>query len=481
MRSITNRTSFTAQKQDSADKWILGVAFILGIVGSLALKVMGLPVWAPAVFAGGVIILYAILAHIIPTMQLESDQVGDNAYYLGFVLTLTSLSFTLYELGQHSGDADFIAYVIAGFGVALSSTIVGVSVRVICLQFRLDLVARDREARIALNDAMRQFRAELTDVIRGTKYLGVEIRQSLLEYHEELAKAHREATKNLNGELISAFRAALDPLNGQLTSLTQQALDDAKATVSSSAAARDAVFKSTSDGLAFATQSISSDMQELSSVISKILKNALSDLEEAKISIAALAEEATKSVGKQQAAAENLLTEVGKAAASVVHGTSREASASMSALTEQAARNLETQKAAAEQLLMEIAKLAVRSVDGASQSAAEIVSANAAKTKEELDTSSAASMASLEAIRKSTETLVSELQNHLATVSEFTFAMQKADAQATSASNDILQQIKASSASLAESQKLQLQVLEKILEQHRSLSPIAATPVVAAQ
>jgi len=268
MRDYANRTSFRLQRGDATDKWMLAFAFVLGISGSLALKAFGLSVWIPAAYSATVIIIYSLAAYLFPSVQLESDQVGDNAYYLGFVLTLTSLSFTLYELSRHVPEADFIADVIAGFGVALSSTIVGVSVRVMFLQFRLDLVARDREARLALNDAMRNFRVELADVIRGTKYLGVEIRQSLLEYHDEIAKAHKDAARNLYSELLIAFREALDPLQKRTVEMTNEVLANATAATNASADAREKSLAALASGVEDASSRISGSMTKLTDSVS---------------------------------------------------------------------------------------------------------------------------------------------------------------------------------------------------------------------
>lgn len=238
MADYRMKTTFQTAASDSTDKFLLAAAFALGISGSLALKISDFEVWVPAIYSGSVIIVYALLAYLLPRIQLESDQVGDNAYYLGFVLTLTSLSFTLYELSGRDVKAEFIAQVIAGFGIALSSTIVGVAVRVMFLQFRLDLVARDREARLALSDATRQFRSELADTIRGVKYLGVEIRQSLHEHHTELAKSHSVAAQKLYEEMLTSFRSALKPVGDQLIKMTNEVTENAIAAITASAAAR---------------------------------------------------------------------------------------------------------------------------------------------------------------------------------------------------------------------------------------------------
>lgn len=238
MAEYRERSTYQSTASDSTDKFLLAAAFIVGISGSLTLKIFQFDVWIPAAFAAAVIVIYALLAYLLPRVQLESDQVGDNAYYLGFVLTLTSLSFTLYELSGSDARVEFIAKVIAGFGIALSSTIIGVVVRVMFMQFRVDLVARDREARLTLNDAMRQFRAELADTIRGIKYLGVEIRQSLNEHHSELLKSNAAVTQSLHDELLGSFKAALKPVGAQLVTMTNEVLENATVAVSASEAAR---------------------------------------------------------------------------------------------------------------------------------------------------------------------------------------------------------------------------------------------------
>ena len=183
------------------DRWLLALSFAAGTGGTVALKLLDAPQWAPAAFAGGVILAYAALTFSLRTARLEPEQIGDNAYYLGFVLTLCSLAYTLWSLGTLDAETAFIAEVISGFGVALTSTIVGVAVRVFLMQFRVDLVAREREAQATLSDGLATFRSEIADVIRGTRYLGTEIRQTLADHHAEIAAADAarmtEATERL--------------------------------------------------------------------------------------------------------------------------------------------------------------------------------------------------------------------------------------------------------------------------------------------
>ena len=43
------------------------------------------------------LIVYACLVWLVPKFVLKSEQAGDNCYYLGFIFTLVSLAFALYD------------------------------------------------------------------------------------------------------------------------------------------------------------------------------------------------------------------------------------------------------------------------------------------------------------------------------------------------------------------------------------------------
>ena len=191
------------------DRWLLAVAFGAGALGTVVLKATGAPPWMPAALAGGVILAYAAICWFLRSARLEPEQIGDNAYYLGFVLTLCSLAYTLWSLGTVEAETAFVAEVVAGFGVALTSTIVGVAVRVFLMQFRVDVVAREREAQLALGDAVSAFRSELADVIRGTRFLGVEIRQTLAQHHRDMAAEEAKRMRDTSDLLIEALDGAL--------------------------------------------------------------------------------------------------------------------------------------------------------------------------------------------------------------------------------------------------------------------------------
>jgi hypothetical protein len=108
------------------DKAALIAAFAIGAGGTLVLKLEGIePAWLGAIFAAVVLVAYATVTWMLGRLEIEPEAIGDNCYYLGFLFTLTSLAVTLYQLSQSEGEI-VMREVIAGFGIALGSTIVGV-------------------------------------------------------------------------------------------------------------------------------------------------------------------------------------------------------------------------------------------------------------------------------------------------------------------------------------------------------------------
>lgn len=233
---MTHATDTSRQEgrydRDSIDVAILVTAFALGIAASIVLKMFDFPIWLPALVTASIIAAYAIITYMTRSARLEPDQIGDNAYYLGFVFTLTALGYTIYELDP-SAETATLREVISGFGVALSSTIVGVATRVILLQYRVDLTAREGEVRKQLNDAAREFHTKLADATRSTKLLSAEIRQHLEEYHKEVSADHEKRTKAMADELIGSFKQALEQIveqgketNRRLTDSARTAIND---------------------------------------------------------------------------------------------------------------------------------------------------------------------------------------------------------------------------------------------------------------
>ena len=177
--------------RENRDKFVLLLAFLAGIGGGVALKLLGYHPFTTAAFSAAVLAAYAFIAYTSTALRLEPEVIGDNSYYLGFLFTLTSLSVTLYFVIEAGVEdrAKLIPEVISGFGVALVSTIMGVFIRVLMMQFRLDIVSRERETRVEIDEAARHLRTEMAQALQQMKLFGVESMQHAREREEKFALA----------------------------------------------------------------------------------------------------------------------------------------------------------------------------------------------------------------------------------------------------------------------------------------------------
>ncbi len=197
---------------EGADRIALAIAFLVGAGGSVALKFTDLHPGVAALWSAAVLVGYALLIWGFGTLRIEPETTGDNCYYLGFVFTLTSLAVTLYQMSGGTPGPDALRDVISGFGIALSSTIVGIVLRVWLMRLRPDLVARDREARIELHSMVREFRTALADSTATIKAYAVESSQLMSEEHSKLRRVTEDMLKNTRQSMLKGAEVQMDVL-----------------------------------------------------------------------------------------------------------------------------------------------------------------------------------------------------------------------------------------------------------------------------
>ena len=100
--------------------------FLIGAVGVITLKEYELGPFIAIAYSFAVMLSYVTFCWTRP-YPIRPDIIGDNIYYLGFLFTLVSLAYTLYKFT--SADAE-IDQIIKNFGIALSTTLMGVVGRV---------------------------------------------------------------------------------------------------------------------------------------------------------------------------------------------------------------------------------------------------------------------------------------------------------------------------------------------------------------
>src|SRR6266852_3401074 len=136
-----------------------------------------------------IMIGYALSVGVARLFRLRDDQSGDNLYYMGFLFTLTSLAVSLYQFTS-AGTAEQI---VQNFGIAIASTIAGISLRIFFNQMRRDPVEVEHTARLELADASRKVRRELESTVLEFGYFRRATQQSIADSVEELNTLLKDA------------------------------------------------------------------------------------------------------------------------------------------------------------------------------------------------------------------------------------------------------------------------------------------------
>ena len=114
------------------------IALVGGGLAVLGTKFQFANAWFAAGVAGAVVLL--LMGYYWLNDENAPEEEGDNVYYLGLLFTLLSLMFALVELfgddADTRGNAERIRVLLENFGIALTSTVVGIFGRVWLLNWQ---------------------------------------------------------------------------------------------------------------------------------------------------------------------------------------------------------------------------------------------------------------------------------------------------------------------------------------------------------
>ena len=217
---------------DGADRAVYFAVWIAGTVAIVGLKTFHFPQWIVTFVPVALMLGYTAYLWFAPRERSADDRAGDSLYYLGFLYTMTSLAYSLYEFGQSSGDGQSSAdtgSIITNFGVALSTTIVGMAVRVMFHQMRENPLELEREARIDIAAGVSRLRTELLSAIED---FGILRRAAIQNTAETLQEVTKETYEKLSAgatrheqftvELLRVVQETADAMK-QHTALTSRA------------------------------------------------------------------------------------------------------------------------------------------------------------------------------------------------------------------------------------------------------------------
>jgi hypothetical protein len=153
-----------------------------------------------------IMISYAVLLGA-RLFRLRDDQSGDNLYYMGFLFTLTSLAVSLYQFSA-AGSAEQI---VQNFGIAIASTIAGISLRIMFNQMRRDPIETEATSRLELAEASRRVKRELESSILEFGYFRRMTQQSMADALDEMRESIGKAHQQFAGELTKLAANASVP------------------------------------------------------------------------------------------------------------------------------------------------------------------------------------------------------------------------------------------------------------------------------
>jgi ElaB/YqjD/DUF883 family membrane-anchored ribosome-binding protein len=152
--------------------------------------------------------------------KLRDDQAGDNLYYMGFLFTLTSLAVSLYQFSA-AGSAEQI---VQNFGIAIASTIAGITLRILFNQMRRDPVEVESTARMELAEASRRVKRELESTILEFGYFRRMTQQSVTDALDEARESIGQAHQDFKGELKKLASSTNSPFE-EASKRSEQTLD----------------------------------------------------------------------------------------------------------------------------------------------------------------------------------------------------------------------------------------------------------------
>lgn len=189
-------------------------AVLLGSVGTFVGTLVGEPI-----IAIGVPTL-VMLGYVFWTYKAEVDVpdviIGDSYYYLGFILTLVSLTASLVSLG----DVDVsISKIIGSFGAAMITTIIGLISRLVTTTFSME--ASERRERLArdIEKEIDRFLAQvrtMSDKVAGDMVsMSTNVSEAMKKTHETFEKSGNQL-ETVTGGISIKLEKSIDKLVSQI-------------------------------------------------------------------------------------------------------------------------------------------------------------------------------------------------------------------------------------------------------------------------
>lgn len=220
------------------DRWIFFRFFILGVVSILVLKA-----WVDNQFVVTLVPCVLMLWYAAQLWNFRAGApkpgaTGDNLYYLGFLYTLTSLGHSLYRFSTAQEDTETI---VTNFGIAISTTILGMALRILLGRTGADDPAEiESSARLDLASSGRRLRAELEYTVDDFKDFRERLQEDFKSLRDRLAqdagRVHDAVSKTIERTLsieqtIANFETGTELATEAITARAQELESSAAALI----------------------------------------------------------------------------------------------------------------------------------------------------------------------------------------------------------------------------------------------------------
>jgi hypothetical protein len=262
------------EKALSSFRWfdeqrILFIAtFLGGATGIIIARALGFGVLIAVLLAAAAMILY-VLFGASKRFLLRPDILGDNTYYLGFLFTLVSLAYTLYKYSHSANEVDQI---IQNFGIALSTTLIGLVARVYFNRSEDDPILYENAIRMSLAEQSAALIGETAKIRNDVSVLRTSIQQTVNEGLEQSLAEYRQKMSGIavayQEELTASAKGVAVVLKTTLSDFSDGARQLSGDLKKSSESYQSSIegFSTTAQDLVRQLQGLASKISELSSI-----------------------------------------------------------------------------------------------------------------------------------------------------------------------------------------------------------------------
>lgn len=218
----------------TADRWIFLGFLLAGIAALCALRFpldFKHSAIAAAVSLCALILLYAWILHSRGSFRLlRNEQSADNLYYLGFIFTVCALGVSLIRFATVSDPSTL--HIVGDLGVGLSTTVLGLVLRVLALH-REDPAEVEDRVRSELIDVAENTTTMIRTTANVVEQGQVITRQVIDELNTTLRQTAAEIAAGVRAieENLQAIRIPPDLIESRLTPAVTQLSDAASALV----------------------------------------------------------------------------------------------------------------------------------------------------------------------------------------------------------------------------------------------------------